>query len=108
MGKTKYKISYIKKPFARRGKISLSLSLISLALCGVSLFLSVRQQGQGELSVAAWAVSSLIFAVAALIYGGLSFLEKDKNYRLTRIGMWLAGVMMVLWCCVTVVGVIGR
>ena len=82
------------------------LAVVSLVLCGVSILLSVRQQGQGELSVAAWAVSSFLFALAALIYGGLAFLEKDKNYLLARIGMWMAGILVVLWICVTVVGVI--
>ena len=73
----------------------------------ISIFLSVQQKGQGELNVAAWAVSSFLFAVTALIYGGLAFLEKDKNYLLARIGMWMAGILLVLWICVIVVGVIG-
>ena len=74
---------------------------------GISVSLSVRLQGQGELNIAAWGVSSFLFALMALAYGGLSFLEKEKNYLLSRIGMWTAGVLVVLWICVTVVGVIG-
>lgn len=106
MGKQKFKISYIRKPFAKRSRICLFLALVSLVLCGVSILLSVRRQGQGELSVAAWAISSFLFAAAAFVYGGLAFLEKDKNYLLARIGMWMAGILLVLWICVTVVGVI--
>lgn len=107
MGRQRFRISYIRKPFARRGRICLGTAVTALVLCIVSFTLSVRLQGQGEMNVAAWGVSSFIFSIAALIYGGLSFLEKEKNYLLSKIGMWLAGILIVLWICLTVVGVIG-
>lgn len=107
MGRQRHKISYIRKPFARKSLVCLPLAAIALVLGAVSVGLSVRMQGQGELNVAAWGVSSFLFAVMALAYGGLSFLEKEKNYLLSRIGMWMAGALIILWVCVTVVGVIG-
>lgn len=108
MRRQKFKISYIRKPFARRSRICLFLALTALALCLVSLGLSVRLQGQGELNVAAWGVSSLVFALGALIYGGLSFLEKEKNYLLSKIGLWMSGGLTVFWVCVIVAGILNR
>ena len=108
MRKQRYKISYIRRPFAKRSRICLPLALISLAFCVVSFTLSVQQQGQGGLNIAAWGVSSLLFAVVALAYGGLSLLEKEKNYLLAKIGMWTAGILVILWICVVVAGVIGK
>lgn len=54
MARKKYKISYIRKPFAKRSLICLPLAFLSLVLCIVSMTLSVRLQGQGGLNVAAW------------------------------------------------------
>ena len=65
-------------------------------------------QGQGELNVAAWAVSSLVFALGALIYGGLSFLEKEKNYLLAKIGLWMAGGLTIFWICLILAGILNR
>lgn len=107
MRRQKFKISYIRKPFAKKSLVCLPLAVAALVMGGISVSLSVRLQGQGELNIAAWGVSSFLFALMALAYGGLSFLEKEKNYLLSRIGMWTAGVLVVLWICVTVVGVIG-
>lgn len=79
------KISYIKKPFARRSFFCLPLSAAALVFGIVSLFLSVRMQGNGEINVAAWGLSSILFAVAGLGYGVTSFLEKEMNYILSKI-----------------------
>ena len=102
MGKQRFRISYIRKPFAKRSRYCLGTALASFVMCGVSLGLSVHLQGQGELNVAAWGV-----ALMAMAYGGLSFLEKEKNYILSKIGMWMAGGLLVVWVCVTAVGIMG-
>lgn len=107
MRRQRHKISYIRKPFAKRSLVCLPLAIAALMLGIVSVALSVRLQGQGGLNVAAWGVSSFLFAVMALAYGGLSFLEKEKNYLLSRIGIWMAGALAVVWVCVTVVGLVG-
>ena len=107
MVKQRFRISYIRKPFAKRSRYCLGTAAAALVMCGVSLGLSVRLEGQGELNVAAWGMSSFLFSLLALAYGGLSFLEKEKNYVLSKIGMWMAGGLIVVWVCVTVVGIIG-
>lgn len=81
------------------------MALLSLALCVVSLALSVRLKGEGGLDVAAWGVSSLLFAVVGLGYGGLSLFEKEKNYLFAKIGMGITGGLILFWTCMIIVGV---
>lgn len=98
------KISYIKKPFARRSFICLPLAAAALAFGIVSLVLSVRMQGNGEVNVAAWGLSSILFAAVSLIYGMTSFLEREMNYILSKIGIGISSVLLVFWICMIIVG----
>lgn len=107
MGKGNRKISYIKKPFAKNSRVSLPAAVLSLLLWGVSLYLSVREGGQGDINVAAWGLSSLISGAVALAYGGFAMMEKEKNYILARIGMGIGGVMVLFWVCMVIVGLLG-
>lgn len=107
MQRGKRKISYIRKPFARNGWIGLFAAALSLVLWGISLFLSVRLQGQGGLNVAAWGLSSLISSVVALVYGAFALAEKEKNYILAKIGMAAGALMAVFWVCMIIVGIVG-
>lgn len=107
MRRDKQKISYIRKPFARKSFVALPFAAASLACCVVSLYLSIRRQGDGGLNVAAWGLSSMIFSVVALVYGLLSFLEKEMNYILAKIAIGAGGILLVFWICLTIVGLFG-
>lgn len=107
MRKGKYKISYIRKPFAKRSIISALAALAALALALVSLFLSVRSGGNGGLEIASWAVSSMLFSAVSIFYGGLSFIEKERNYILSKIGLAISAGLLVFWICVVAAGVLG-
>lgn len=107
MRKGKQRISYIRKPFAGKSLIALPFSVAALVCCAVSLGLSIRFQGNGGVEIAAWGLSSLIFSVIALVYGLLSFLEKEKNYILARIAAGVGGVLLVFWFCLVLVGILG-
>ncbi len=108
MRERRFKISYIKKPFAKRSFICLPLAAAALVFGAVSLYLSVQLQGNGGLNVGAWGFSSLLFAVAGLVYGGLSFTEKEKNYNLAKIGIIISGLLILFWLCMIIVGLLGR
>lgn len=105
MQRGKRKISYIKKPFAANSWIGLPAAMLSLILWGISLYLSIRLQGQGDLNVAAWGMSSLICSVVAIVYGFFSLAEKEKNYILAKIGMVIGGIMALFWVCMIIVGI---
>lgn len=80
------------------------LSVVSLALGMISLTLSVRLQGAGELNVAAWGISSFLFAFCSLVYGGLSLFDREGNYLLSKIGMGISGGLLIFWICLIIVG----
>lgn len=107
MRERRFKISYIKKPFAKKSLICLPVSAAALAFCVISLYLSVKLEGKGELNVGAWGFSSLLFAVAGLAYGGLSFMEKEKNYNLAKVGIVICGLLVLFWLCMVIVGLLG-
>jgi len=101
------RISYIKKPFARGSLICLPAAVLALILGGISLYLSISRAGQGDLNVGAWGFSSLTASVVSLVYGGLSLLEKEKNYILAKIGLGIGGATAVFWACMILVGLAG-
>ncbi len=106
MERRNHKISYVKKPFARKSLLSLALSVIALLLCAISLYLSIMTQGNGDINVGAWGLSSLLFTASALVYGGLSFLEQDKNYILAKISITVSGLLMLFWICMLIIGLV--
>ena len=106
MQKRQRKISYIKKPFARGSRISLPFAAVSLACFVMSLVISVRHQGNGDVNAAAWGFSSIVFAVISLVYSVASLMEKEMNYILSKISLGISGVLLVCWICMTIAGLI--
>lgn len=104
MGERKIKISYIKKPFARNSFICLPVAVVSLILGIISLYISIGMEGNGDLNVAAWGLSSFLFAITAVAYGGISFLEKEKKYLLSKIGIGISGLLVIFWFCLLLAG----
>ena len=81
------KVSYIRKPFARRSFMALVLAA-----------------GNAELNVAAVCFCSFLIAIVSLIYGALSFLEKEKKYILSKIGMAVSGLLVIVWAVLIIIG----
>lgn len=107
MQKANKKISYIKKPFSKRGFISLGFSLAALICFGMSLAISVHYQGNGGVNMAAWGLSSLIFSLVGSFYGLISFAEKEKNYIFAKIGLGIGSILLLIWIGLLVVGFAG-
>ncbi|MDD3252568.1 MAG: hypothetical protein PHV18_08415 [Lachnospiraceae bacterium] len=100
------KISYIRKPFAKKSRGALVLAVVALVCCVCSLMISVHMQGQGGINMAAWGFSSIVFSVLALWYGGLSFLEKEMNYILAKAAIAVSGVLLIFWISMIIVGLV--
>ena len=80
------KVSYIRHPFAKNSYFSLGLGLVCMLLATGTMIVSVRNAGQ-----------------AGLITGFISFMEKEKNYILAKIGVGIALVVIIFWLMVLVV-----
>ncbi|MGN0159717.1 MAG: calcium:proton exchanger [Brotaphodocola sp.] len=104
MPRNQRKISYIKKPFARKSFASLGFLAVALVSFAMSIGLSVQNQGNGEVNVAAWGLTSMIFAVTAIVYGVGSFLEKEMNYILSKISLVISSLLLILWIGMMIAG----
>ena len=101
------RVSYVRKPFAARSKMSMVLTVAALLLGGGGLYGAVTTQGQATLTHGAMGLCSMLLSVAAIWYGGMSFLEDDKNYILARLGIALGVLMLAGWAAVVAIGLGG-
>lgn len=101
------RVSYVRKPFASRSKISMFLAAAALVLGGGGIYVAVKTQGQATLTHGAMGMCSMVLSAAAVWYGGISFLEDDKNYILARLGIFFGVLMLAGWAAVIVIGLGG-
>ena len=98
------KISYVKKPFARRSFMSLGLMAAGFFLFLGSMALGIMGAGNAGLNAGASGFCSLVVCTVGFWYGLLAFLEKEKNYTLARISVVLSGVLIIFWVCLMIAG----
>ena len=101
------KISYVRKPLARRSFMSVGLAAAGLVLFAAGIWMGVRYQGQAPLNAAAVGFSSLLFSLVGLWYGCISFLEQEKNYILAKAGIGVSGLIVILWFGLILIGLRG-
>lgn len=98
------RVSYVRKPLAQRSKWAVGFLAVSLLLGALGIYGGVVTQGQAALQSAAFGLCSIVFAVTAVWYGGISFLEKEKNYILARIVVVIGGAVLIGWGSAIVLG----
>ena len=74
------KVSYVSNPFARNSYYCLNTG--------------------------AYGFSSLAAALMGLWYGVRSFMEKDRNYILAKIGISICVVLVIVWAVIIVTGIV--
>ena len=100
MKNKKKRISYIRKPIPKQSFFYLVLFLTVKA----TLFAVIFNTIFGIL--AAWALTSLLFSVEAVICGVKTLKMKEVNYILARIGTIVGGVLLFCWLGMLVIGVL--
>ena len=101
------RVSYVRKPLAKRSLWALGFLVVSIILGAVGVYGGVVTQGQAALNSAAMGLCSIVFAVVTVWYGGISFLEKEKNYVLARICIGIGSAVLVGWAAAIVMGMRG-
>ena len=91
------RVSYVRKPFARRSRISFILAAEALIFGGAGLYRGVTTQGQAELVCGALGFCSVFLSLIAVWYGGISFLEENKNYILAKLGIATGVLLLAAW-----------
>ncbi|MGN0373802.1 MAG: hypothetical protein ACI4F3_13465 [Enterocloster sp.] len=98
------KVSYLRNPFAKNSFYSLGLAAAALVLAAVCMYMSVSRGGDGGLNTGAYGFSSLAASVMGIWYGILSFMEKERNYILARIGIGICTVLFIVWIVIIFTG----
>lgn len=106
MGKQK-KVSYIRKPFAKKSFLSLGLALGALVLGVLGISSAAVTAGQAQLNVAAVCFCSMLISIFSLFYGVLSFFEKEKKYILSKIGICISVILVIFWTVLLIIGIRG-
>ena len=94
------KVSYIRKPLAKYSFVSAGLGIAALLFGCIAIGAAYYFQGDAPLSAAAVGFCSILTAVSAVVYGVLSFFEKEKNYILAKISVGISGTLVFLWLAV--------
>lgn len=100
----RYYVNYVRKPLAKRGFYAIGMTGVSLVFFGSVLGLAVKSQGHVPLNVSAMAFSSFLFALCGLFYGMRALFEKEKNYILAKLSIFLDGVLILVWGIVMGIG----
>ena len=58
------------------------------------------------LNTGAYGFSSLAAALMGLWYGARSFMEKDRNYILAKIGISISVVLVIVWAVIIITGIV--
>ncbi len=102
------KVSYIRKSFAKRSFLCLGLAVGALVLGIIGIISSVMAEGQAQLNVAAVCFCSLLIS---FFFNGLwcffSFFEREKKYILSKVGMGISLILIILWTVLIIIGIKG-
>lgn len=101
------RVSYVRKPFAVRSKMSMILTAAAAALGGTGIYQAVVTQGQASLPYGAMGLCSILLSVIAIWYGAISFLEDDKNYILAKFGIGISVLLLAAWTGIIMIGLRG-
>lgn len=101
------RISYVRKPLARRSLFSAGMLAAALLLGGTGIYWAVATRGQAPLTSAAMVLCSLILGFMSFWYGLISFLEEGRNYVLARICIGVSIMLMAAWAVTIFIGVRG-
>ncbi len=67
----------------------------------------VTTQGQAELVCGALGFCSVFLSLIAVWYGGISFLEENKNYILAKLGIATGVLLLAAWTYIIIMGLGG-
>ena len=101
---TENRVSYIRIPYSKSGRLALILSFISIALSYLAVRLTVYLKGNPELYVSAIVFSAIVYAFYSLYYVYRGFMERQVKYLINYIALLISGTELVLWLIILIMG----
>lgn len=100
----KKRYNYIKKKPAAETWACALTAVLSVLLLVLSIGISVYLQGQGPLLLGALGISSAVMSIFSLLHMLHALRDPEKNYLPVRIAGAAAGIVLLIWILLMVVG----
>lgn len=101
------RVSYVRKKFAGGSCICFGLVTVSLLFFAIGMYFGIKNKGYIPLNIAAVCFCSLLLSIAGIVYGLCSFMDKEKNYILSKLGISLGIIITATWIIMILIGVRG-
>ena len=103
----RHKYSFIKKEYAKGGRVAAALAVVSFVLFIAAVVLSFARQGQAGVMAGGLVLLSFLFSAYGFFAGMRSFSEKGVSTRLSVIGSIASGVQMGIYLTLYLTGIKG-
>ncbi len=98
------RVSYVRKPVSTRSVIGMTLTVIGVLLGAYCLYRAYATYGRAPFAAGGPALCSIVCGLAALGYHISAIRERDKNRILSKIGLVLTAMFLLLWAAVFAIG----
>ena len=89
---------------SEHGYLCLGLAAVGLLLGVAGMSFSIKNQGNTPVGALSMCFSSILFSIAALMYGWKSFKEEEKNYIFAKVGTVISGLLIIWWFVTILIG----
>lgn len=98
--------SFVEKKYSSNGIASAVLSVASLLVLLVLLFLSFVLKGQANTWIGACGLTGIVMAFCGLRYGFIGFKDECKSYFCSKLGTILSTVSIAGWFFIVCIGLV--
>ncbi|MBE6004825.1 MAG: hypothetical protein E7232_12225 [Lachnospiraceae bacterium] len=102
----KKRFNYIRKKLAGGTWFRIIITVLSFAFLVACVTASTMMKGEGPMYVGALGLTSVIYAVYAVLDMIPGVRDPEKNYIPSRIAGFTAGLILIIWVCLIVIGFI--
>ena len=100
----RYRYSFTKKKEAGKGKVSVTMAVISLILFCGAVTAAFLLEGQYGFVTGGVCLFAALLSIYGFIMGLLSFSEAGKGHKTSIIGSITNGIIMILWLGIYLTG----
>lgn len=101
----RYRYAFAKKKEAKKGKISVVLSIASFIAFLAAVIISFIFENEYGFVVGGISLCGALFSVYGFFLGLSSFSEEDRTHKTSLIGSIVNGIIMVVWIGIFILGV---
>lgn len=101
----RYRYAFVRKKEAKKGKLSIGLTISSLLLFAAAITVSFLIPEQYAFVTGGISLFAMLLSVYGFIMGLSSFSEENRMHRTSMIGSISNGIIVVMWLGLYLLGV---